>query len=87
MRHCDEAKVCGIPFIDVDGMKKFNKDKNLIKKWAKPFDILVASESLMKQIPKLLGNVLNKIGKFPVVMQEGELVKDKIAEIKGTVKF
>jgi len=49
-------------------MKKFNKDKNLIKKWAKPHDILVASESLMKQIPKLLGNVLNKIGKFPVVM-------------------
>jgi len=68
-------------------LKKFNKDKKLIKKWAKPFDVLLASESLMKQIPKLLGNVLNKIGKFPVVMGDVEQVADKVKEVRSTVKF
>jgi len=32
----------------VEGLKKFNKEKKAIKRWAKPFDTLVASESLMK---------------------------------------
>lgn len=44
-----------IECIDVEGLKKFNKEKKLIKKWAKPYDVLLASESLMKQIPRLLG--------------------------------
>lgn len=68
-------------------MKKFNKDKKLIKKWAKPFDQLVASESLMRQIPKLLGTVLNKIGKFPMVMLENENVEDKVKEVRGAIKW
>ena len=46
--HCMQALKDGIPCIDVEGLKKFNKDKKLIKKWAKPFDCLIASESLMK---------------------------------------
>jgi len=68
-------------------LKAFNKEKKLIKKWAKPYDTLLASESLMKQIPKLLGNVLVKIGKFPLVIAEHEKVKDKVEEIKKTVRF
>jgi len=85
--HCDQAKKEGIANIDVEGLKKFNKDKKLIKKWAKPFDVILASESLMKQIPKLLGNVLSKLGKFPVAMMENENVLDKVNETKRTVKF
>ena len=41
----------------------------------------------MKQIPKLLGNVLTKIGKFPVAIGENEKVEDKVKELKSTVKF
>ena len=48
MKHCEEAKENGIPFIDAEGLKKFNKDAKLIKKWAKPYDTLICSESLMK---------------------------------------
>ena len=85
--HCDQAKKAGVPCIDVDGLKKFNKEKKLIKKWAKPYDTLVASESLMKQIPRLLGNVLVKIGKFPMIIAEQESVPDKVKEIRSTVRF
>merc|ERR1712072_651876 len=79
-RHCEEAKKLKVPCIDVDGLKKFNKEKKPIKKWAKPYQVLVRSESLMKQIPKLLGNILNKIGKFPSVMPDPELVASKVEE-------
>ncbi len=85
--HCEQAKKCGIVGIDVDGVKKWNKEKKIIKKWAKPFDVLICSESLMKQLPKLLGNTLNKIGKFPFSIGENEKVEDKVKEIKGTVRF
>ena len=41
----------------------------------------------MKMIPRLLGNVLVKMGKFPVQMTDNEKVVDKVAEVKGTVRF
>ena len=41
----------------------------------------------MKQLPRLLGNTLNKIGKFPSPIQEAELVPEKVEEIRATVKF
>lgn len=59
----------------------------MIKKWCKPYDVLIASESLMKVIPKLLGNVLVKIGKFPIAVGENESIASKIAEVKGTVRY
>lgn len=85
--HCDDAKRANIDWIDVEGLKKFNKEKKLIKRWAKPYDTLLASETLMKQIPKLLGNVLVKIGKFPLSVAETESVEAKANEIKQTIRF
>ena len=82
-----QAQKDGIPCIDEDGLKKFNKDKKLIKKWAKPYDTLIASESLMKKIPRLLGNVLVKIGKFPLMMTESENPAAKVEEVKQTVRY
>lgn len=47
----------------------------------------MASDSVAKQITKLLGNVLVKLNKFPVAMTEGEKLLEKINEVKHTVKF
>lgn len=66
-----ECQKNDIPFIDVDGLKAFNKDKLKIKRWAKRYDVLIASDSVAKQVTKLLGNVLVKMGKFPIAMVEG----------------
>ncbi len=49
-----------------DALKKLNKNKKLIKKLAKEYDAFLASPTLIKQIPKILGPGLNKAGKFPV---------------------
>lgn len=34
-----------------------------------------------------MGNTLNKINKFPIVLGESEGVNDKVAEVRSTVKY
>lgn len=50
--------------MDVEGLKKLNKNKKLVKKLAKKYHAFLASEAVIKQIPRLLGPGLNKAGKF-----------------------
>lgn len=52
--------------MDVEGLKKLNKNKKLVKKLAKKYHAFLASESVIKQIPRLLGPGLNKAGKWLV---------------------
>ncbi|KAK2090637.1 60S ribosomal protein L10A [Saguinus oedipus] len=58
-QHCDEAKAVDIPHMDIEVLKKLNK-KKLVKKLAKKYDAFLASESLIKQIPRILHPGLNK---------------------------
>lgn len=85
--HNEEAQKAGIDFIDVEGLKAFNKEKPKIRRWAKQYDVLLGSETIVKQINKLLGNVLIKMKRFPVSMSEGDKVIPKIEELKHTVRF
>merc|ERR1712062_897792 len=71
-QHCDEAKAKGLPHMSADDLKKLNKQKKLVKKLAKKYDAFLASESLIKQIPRLLGPGLNKAGKFPALLTHGD---------------
>ena len=50
-QHRDEAKAADIPHVDVEALKKLNKNKKLVKKLAKKYDAFLASESLIKRIP------------------------------------
>merc|ERR1711926_52248 len=86
-QHCDEAKAKGIPFMSADDLKKLNKQKKLVKKLARKYDSFLASESLIKQIPRLLGPGLNKAGKFPSLLTHGDNIDDKINDLKSTIKF
>lgn len=54
----------GLDYMDVEALKKLNKNKKLVKKLAKKYHAFLASESVIKQIPRLLGPGLNKAGKF-----------------------
>merc|ERR1712228_888152 len=85
--HCEKAAAMGIDFKNAEGLKNFNKNKKLIKKFAKKYHNFVASESLIKQIPRLLGPGLNKAGKFPALVQQSEDLSSKVDEVKATVKF
>uniref|UniRef100_A0A2P2HWI6 Ribosomal protein n=1 Tax=Hirondellea gigas TaxID=1518452 RepID=A0A2P2HWI6_9CRUS len=85
--HLDQAAELGLPHMSADDLKKLNKDKKLVKKLAKKYDAFLASESLIKQIPRLLGPGLNKAGKFPTMVTHQDKLTDKCDEIKATIKF
>uniref|UniRef100_A0A452I9F8 Ribosomal protein n=1 Tax=Gopherus agassizii TaxID=38772 RepID=A0A452I9F8_9SAUR len=69
-------------------MEKINCWWNkLVKKLAKKYDAFLASESLIKQIPRILGPGLNKAGKFPSLLTHNENMVAKIDEVKSTIKF
>ncbi|CAG0879026.1 unnamed protein product [Cyprideis torosa] len=80
-QHCDEAKANNIPYMDAEALKKLNKNKKLVKKLAKRYDAFLASEALIRQIPRLLGPGLNKAGKFPTLLTHGESMVAKIEEV------
>merc|ERR1711935_229453 len=86
-KHCEEAVGVGIDHVDVEALKKLNKNKKLIKKLAKKYNAFLASETVIKQIPRLLGPGLNKAGKFPTLVTTGEDLGQKVEDIKSTVKF
>ena len=54
---------------------------------AKKYDAFLASESLIKQIPRILGPGLNKAGKFPSLLTHNENLNTKVDEVKSTIKF
>jgi large subunit ribosomal protein L10Ae len=57
-----QAEKIGLEYMDVESLKKMNKNKKLVKKLAKKYHAFLASEAIIKQIPRLLGPGLNKAG-------------------------
>eukprot|EP01120_Amphizonella_sp_Union-15-10_P012185 TRINITY_DN5375_c0_g1_i1.p1 TRINITY_DN5375_c0_g1~~TRINITY_DN5375_c0_g1_i1.p1 ORF type:complete len:240 (-),score=36.78 TRINITY_DN5375_c0_g1_i1:67-786(-) len=86
-KHVDEAVAAGFPHIDVEGLKNFQKNKKLIKKWAHKYNVFLASRSLVNQIPRLLGPTLYKMHKFPVAIEFDVPLAAHILDAKATVNF
>jgi len=85
--HCDQAQKIGVDFLSVDDLKKLNKNKKLVKKLAAKYNSFLASETVIRQIPRLLGPGLNKAGKFPLLITHNDDMNAKINELKCTVRF
>jgi len=85
--HNAEAKAAKAPCMSQDELKLLNKDKKKVKDLANKYHAFIASQSIIRIIPRLLGPGLNKAGKFPSVINAGDTIKDKINEIRSTVKF
>ncbi|KAI4236864.1 MAG: hypothetical protein L6R40_006054 [Gallowayella cf. fulva] len=83
----DRSKHQGIDAMSADDLKKLNKNKKLIKKLARKYDAFLASDALIKQIPRLLGPGLSKAGKFPAPISHAEDLNAKATEVKSTIKF
>eukprot|EP00178_Gracilaria_changii_P028305 TRINITY_DN9876_c0_g1_i2.p2 TRINITY_DN9876_c0_g1~~TRINITY_DN9876_c0_g1_i2.p2 ORF type:complete len:218 (-),score=46.31 TRINITY_DN9876_c0_g1_i2:24-677(-) len=84
---CDKAAAAGLPFMSVEDMKALKKDKKKVKELAGKYDSFLASESVIRRIPRLLGPGLNKAGKFPALIRGDEDLAAKLHEAKCTVKF
>merc|ERR1712045_566153 len=86
-QHIDDAKSKNIPAMSADDLKKLNKDKKKVKKLAKSYDAFLCSDTLIKQIPRLLGPGLNKAGKFPTMVTHADDLEEKCNVLKATIKF
>merc|ERR1712178_382017 len=76
-QHIDEANSNGVPCKDVDSLKKL----------AKEYDAFLASDTIIKTIPRILGPGLNKAGKFPTMLTHSESMTGKVDEVRATIKF
>ncbi len=85
--HCEQADRIGVDHMSVEDLKKLNKNKKLVKKLAKKYDFFLASNNMIKQIPRLLGPGLTKAGKFPTLLAPSDDMQEKIDEVRSTIKF
>jgi large subunit ribosomal protein L10Ae len=83
----ERAKVAGVPSMTQDDLKKLKKDKKLVKKLANSYDCFLASATLIRMIPRLIGPGLNKAGKFPAVLGPNEDIAEKVETQKASIKF
>jgi len=86
-KHCDEAKVAGVPFMSVDDLNKLKRNNKLVKKLANQYNAFLASADLIKRIPRILGPGLNKAGKFPSVLGNSDNINEKVNEQKASIKL
>ena len=88
-KHADEAKKAGVDvdITDLDSLKKFNKDKKIVKRWAKKYQILLASDPVLKKVPVVVGPILARINRFPLVVSHDTPLKAKIEDVRASVKF
>ena len=70
----DRAKLIELEYSSVDDLKKLNKNKKLVKKLAKKYDAFLASDALIKQIPRLLGPGLSKGNSNAYLALEGKRI-------------
>jgi len=86
-KHLGEAKDQKIPSCSEDDLKKLNKNKKAVKKLAKQYGAFLASSTLIRKIPRLIGPGLNKAGKFPSVLGPNDNLTDKVDGVRASVKF
>jgi large subunit ribosomal protein L10Ae len=86
-KHVGEAKDQEVPCMSEDDLKKLNKNKKAVKKLAQSYGAFIASASLIRKIPRLVGPGLNKAGKFPSVLGPNENITEKVESVKASVKF
>jgi large subunit ribosomal protein L10Ae len=85
--HIAQASEQGLDSYSIDDLKKFNKQKKPIKKFAKKYDFFLASDSIIKTIPRVLGPGLNKAGKFPSLITHNDDLKKKVSVVKSSIKI
>lgn len=88
-KHKDEVAKFGVDVdvIDLDTLKKFNKDKKLVKSWAKKYSLLLASDTVLKKVPVVVGPILNRIQMFPQVVSHNEPLAGKVEDVRSSVKW
>ena len=71
----------GIPNMKEEALKGLNKDKKLVKKLEQKYNAFLASDTVPRQLQRLIGPDLNATGKFSSLFANGDEMA-KINELK-----
>lgn len=82
----DRCKKAGVTYVDTDYLKNFNKDAKQIKRFAKSCDVILASKSIVRNIPRLVGPGLSRANRTPVSVNPDDDIAAKVHEMKSTLK-
>ena len=85
--HLDEAKKLGLPCMGLDGLKVIGRNKKPLKRLVKRYNFFLASDTVLRQIPKINGPGFSRAGKFPTVIQHTDDLAAKVLELQSQVKF
>jgi len=85
--HEEQAKKQGLTTMNMEDLKKLNKNKKLVKKMCSGFDAFLASESIIKTIPRVVGPHMNRVNKFPTSVALGDNIAEKATDLMATIKF
>ncbi len=87
LNHVDQAKALNLDASNLDDINRFAKEAKLVKKWARKYDVLLVSESLKLKFTKLVGKMVNTVGRQPVFINDSETVDSKMTELLKTIRF
>jgi large subunit ribosomal protein L10Ae len=87
LQHQDAAKAAELDTMTMEDLKKLNKNKKLVKKMCNGYDAFLASESIIKTIPRVVGPHMNRLNKFPTSVALGDDLAEKANDIRATIKF
>ena len=76
-----------IEYVDLEFLKKFNKEKKPIKNWAKKYALLLASDAVLKKVPVVCGPILNRINRFPAPVTHNVSLAAAVEDIRSSVKW
>lgn len=71
----------------VDQLKLIGRNKKPLKKLCKKYNCFLASDTVLRQIPKLNGPGFSRAGKFPTLIQHSDDLAAKVLELQSQVKF
>jgi len=78
----------GIPLFTTDQLRAYNRNAKLVKKLYTKYDEFLSPVQKIRQIPRLLGPWLHKVGKFPKQIDPPtESLLDKVNELQRIVSF
>ena len=87
LQHEDVAKRANMDTMTMEDLKKLNKNKKLVKKMCGGYDAFLASESIIKTIPRVVGPHMNRLNKFPTAVALADDLNEKAQDLRATIKF
>jgi len=84
--HCEKAAALGIDFKDLQGLRNCCANAKLATRFQKKYAYFLASESVIRHIPRLFCQN-GRAGKFPVLVGQQDDLAQRVEQIRSTIKF